>query len=75
MNCCKCGKKLSILDTRTTRRGTRYRRRICPFCGHRETTYELSKAQYEKMKTAIAIVDALRKVLKKWETKYDSSNV
>ena len=43
MICSRCGTHTQVVDTRSTMYGTR-RRRLCPACGFRFTTYERSDA-------------------------------
>jgi len=43
MICTRCGTHTQVIDTRATMYGTRRRRR-CPACGFRFTTYERSDA-------------------------------
>ena len=41
MDCPKCFKKTRVADSRPhNEQGRVYRRRFCPFCDHRFTTYE-----------------------------------
>ena len=50
MTCPRCGKDAEVLDTRTINGSVR-RRRGCPSCGYRFTTYEVSdvvKARYDR---------------------------
>lgn len=41
MNCSKCGARMRVTDTRSAPKGLRRRRRVCPHCGHRATSYEV----------------------------------
>ena len=64
--CERCGKEsISVHDTRIVGK-IRRRRRICTFCGHRTTTYEISKEDLEmliaKENAGIAIVQALKQM-------------
>lgn len=45
MNCHNCGDKTSVIDRRYTRR-----RRECPSCGERFTTYEVTDADAKRLK-------------------------
>lgn len=38
--CKKCGGESEVQDTRLTKQGYRYRRRVCTGCGRRWNTYE-----------------------------------
>ena len=64
--CEQCGNEsISVNDTRVVKK-IRRRRRICTLCGHRTTTYEISKEDLEmliaKENVGIAIVQALKKM-------------
>ena len=59
VNCSKCGANaVRVLETRPNRDSIR-RRKHCCSCGHRETTYEVSQAQYKELE----VIARLRKVL------------
>jgi hypothetical protein len=59
INCSNCGANaVRVLETRPNRNAIR-RRKHCCNCGHRETTYEISQAQYKELE----VLARLRKVL------------
>jgi hypothetical protein len=58
-NCSNCGAtEVRVLETRPSRDAIR-RRKHCYHCGHRETTYEITQAQYKELE----VLARLRKVL------------
>lgn len=64
--CERCGNEsISVNDTRIVSK-IRRRRRICTLCGHRITTYEISKEDLEKLlakeNACISIVQALKQM-------------
>ena len=64
--CERCrNESISVQDTRIVEK-IRRRRRICTLCGHRTTTYEISKEDLEmliaKENAGIAIVQALKQM-------------
>lgn len=48
-----CGTRAEVKDSRY-RNGLHYRRRHCPKCDVRFTTYEISEDDYKKIKAVIA---------------------
>lgn len=48
MNCPKCGCDTFVIDTRSRGQAVKRRRR-CQGCGHRFTTYEISKDFYKQI--------------------------
>ena len=48
MACQMCAAETRVQQTRTTSRGV-YRRRACPACGWRVTTYEITSEQHERL--------------------------
>lgn len=48
MNCPVCGKRSQVVDSRTTVNGTTRRRRHCPKCDRKFTTYEALAAAFEQ---------------------------
>jgi hypothetical protein len=58
-NCSACGaREVRVIETRANNQAIR-RRKQCLACKHRETTYEISQAQYHQLQT----LDKLRAVL------------
>jgi len=58
-NCSTCGaREVRVIETRANNQAIR-RRKQCLACKHRETTYEISQAQYNQLQT----LDKLRAVL------------
>lgn len=58
-NCSACGaREVRVIETRANNQAIR-RRKQCLACKHRETTYEISQAQYQQLQT----LDKLRAVL------------
>ena len=62
-NCPMCGTKTISADSRPMKDGIR-RRRICPSCGHRFTTYEVVEDDYLNVKNAKKIMTQTRSLLK-----------
>ena len=55
MNCPKCGRWMSVVDSRP-KGDTVMRMRSCKACGNRFSTYELSKDQCDFVKRVLDVV-------------------
>lgn len=63
MNCPSCGKETFVIDSRPRAKGTVYRRRNCPACRKRFSTYELREEDFDFMRDkAEASEDAAKAV-------------
>lgn len=61
--CSKCdSRQCYVLETKPSRHGRR-RRYVCPDCGYRETTYELSQARLDELIQADRLYQAIRQLL------------
>lgn len=75
MKCQKCNAYYTkTVDSRERDEGrTVYRRRRCPFCGYRFTTFEITAAEKAKMERTITeqdqLVNGLIKTIKHMEPK------
>ena len=49
----KCGTRSEVRDSRV-KNGLNYRRRYCPKCDIRFTTYEISEEDYKKIKVIVS---------------------
>ena len=64
MICPKCSNdKTMIVDSRSNDDNA-YRRRFCSECGHRFTTVEIKKDEYDKFKKAMVALETLKGVIK-----------
>lgn len=60
-NCPKCGSLTTVSDSRTNDKDQIRRRRECPKCKFKFTTYELS---YNDLRTMEGKIDKLNKIIK-----------
>ena len=60
MECPKCQSETRVIDSRSTPKGTR-RRRKCDKCGHKNTTYEVSLVMVELYESQFKRVKELEK--------------
>lgn len=64
---CETFRQSEVVDCRPAsggKAGTFRRRRVCPACGARWTTLEVSEERYERLMLIDQLADALREVLK-----------
>ena len=68
VECSACKKDgLLIIESRKSGTATR-RRKECVYCGHRETTYELSQNEYFEFKKAHVLANKLRVLIQTSDT-------
>lgn len=58
MNCPLCGTKTAVLETDVLDNYTR-RRRVCPNCQHRLTTYEVAAKTFHLWKAKAGLLDRI----------------
>jgi transcriptional regulator NrdR family protein len=63
MNCEKCNNKTSTINSRKAKYGT-LRRHECLSCGHRFTTVEITKEEYESRVRKLKVYKAMLRALK-----------